>query len=65
MKLKNNNFHPERKGLKVALQLETMGGEQTLFREKMSFNSNQASVSCTLLHNENMISAESKTITYK
>ena len=45
--------------------LETVGGEQISFRKKMPFISEQASADCRLLHNENMLSAESSAITYK
>jgi len=51
--------------LKIALPLETVGGEQILFRKKMPFNSEHAFADCRLLHNENMLSAESSEITYK
>jgi len=47
------------------LPLETSGAEQILFRKKMPFISKQASADCRLLHNENMLSAESSAITYK
>jgi len=49
----------------VALSLEIVGGEQISFRQKMPFNSKQAFADCRILHNENMLSAESNKITYK
>jgi len=47
------------------LSLETVGGEQISFRKKMPCISEQASADCRLLHNKNMLSAESSAITYK
>ena len=47
------------------LPLETVGGEQISFRKKMPFISKQASADCRILHNENMLSAESSAMTYK
>jgi len=55
-------YQPQR-GRIQKLKCPTNGGLS--FRKKMPCISEQASADCRLLHNENMLSAESSAITYK